>query len=151
MTDPQHGGTADAINPTALRPTALRPHLPVTVPNIEPAALRIADGHLVERTWDCTCGAPEIGVGIVHEPGCGDRAVMSVDQLVALVTTPRVGAPDPTPDGDCPASQGHYKCTWDRGHLGPHVAGTGEMVVAVWPVPGTGDVRGLVTAIWGAR
>lgn len=70
------------------------------------------------------------------------RAVLAA-ALAALdgpVPVPyRVGDPDPTPDvsaddaGTCEASDGSgYVCTWDAGHDGPHVAGDGAGICAVW-------------------
>lgn len=57
-------------------------------------------------------------------------------------TAPRykVGDPDPTPDDTgeadwCRSEHGGYSCTWDRGHGGQHVSGTGHEegeIVAVW-------------------
>jgi hypothetical protein len=116
--------------------------------DIDPTALRIEAGHLVKLTSECTCGGSPVEGGPQHEPGCGMEPLMTVAELAALVATPRVGDPDPTPGGDCPAWQGHYVCTWDAGHDGLHVAGSGEMIAAVWPVAGRGGFGGLVTAIW---
>lgn len=45
--------------------------------------------------------------------------------------------PDPTPDTYpfCNAERDGYSCTWRPGHSHPqHVAGTGAIVAAVWPV-----------------
>jgi hypothetical protein len=50
-------------------------------------------------------------------------------------TSYQVGDPDPTagPDpADCLATDGNYICTWSRDHDGPHIAGTGEIIAAVW-------------------
>lgn len=52
------------------------------------------------------------------------------------------GDPDPTHDGDrlpgegCPARHAGFDCTWAEGEHDPswHVAGTGSIVAAVWPV-----------------
>jgi hypothetical protein len=51
-------------------------------------------------------------------------------------TTYEVGDSDPTvnTDGTCGASHATYLCTWSTGHDGPHVAGTGVTVAAVWPL-----------------
>lgn len=53
------------------------------------------------------------------------------------MTAYAVGDPDPTPDfGE--HQQGCYQrhdiwvCTWPVGHEGPHVAGDGENICAVW-------------------
>lgn len=66
------------------------------------------------------------------------------DPMVRAITAlpPRsfhVGDPDPTPDHlpykeSCYAAHRGYLCTWPKGHADslPHVAGTGERIVAVW-------------------
>lgn len=53
--------------------------------------------------------------------------------------TYQVGDPDPTPhdDGTSCRARLHrgvatYHCTWEAGHTGQHVAGTGTTIVAVW-------------------
>lgn len=44
----------------------------------------------------------------------------------------KVGDPDPTPpDGDCPAHLNGFVCTRYAGHIGQHIAGNGEHVLAV--------------------
>ena len=55
--------------------------------------------------------------------------------------TPRLyrkGDADPTPDapplGYCTAEDGPG-CTWPAGHVHPqHIAGTGQVIIEVWPV-----------------
>ena len=59
------------------------------------------------------------------------------DALEELQAQPRVGGPDITPDdtgphGECPARLGGWMCTWGALHSGPHAAGTGETIVAMW-------------------
>lgn len=55
-------------------------------------------------------------------------------------TTYQVGDPDPTPylkrgfcgDDQVSDFESRFCCTWPEGHDGPHVAGNGETIVAVW-------------------
>jgi hypothetical protein len=56
--------------------------------NIDPTALRILNGYLVEATGECNCGGTDIGVGVQHEPGCGLWPLMTVGELAALISGP---------------------------------------------------------------
>jgi hypothetical protein len=62
----------------------------------------------------------------------------------------KVGDPDPTPrritssvgagcPSEIPGGALGFICTREAGHGGQHVAGTGEVVVAVWPAQSTQD------------
>ena len=62
----------------------------------------------------------------------------------------KVGDPDPThadsPFGTklCEGTMNAFWCTWLPNHTGPHVAGDGDVICAVWPNPGpvpTEDLR----------
>jgi len=53
-------------------------------PAIDPAALRIVAGHLVEATGECDCGGG-LDVGLSHKPGCGLSPLMTVAELAELV------------------------------------------------------------------
>jgi hypothetical protein len=52
--------------------------------NIDPAALRIEAGYLVEVTNDCTCGGFDTGGGIEHESYCGLEPLASVAELIQV-------------------------------------------------------------------
>ncbi len=54
--------------------------------DIDPAALRIEGGYLVERTWECTCAGPDSDYGPAHKQGCGTEPLMTVAELAALVS-----------------------------------------------------------------
>lgn len=52
------------------------------------------------------------------------------------------GEPDPTvsSQGNCPATDGTWWCTWTAGHTHPqHVVGTGTEICAVWHVESEPD------------
>jgi len=53
--------------------------------SIDPTALRIVAGHLVEATGECNCSSPEVGQ---HERGCGLWPLMTVGELTALISGP---------------------------------------------------------------
>ena len=55
--------------------------------SIDPTALRIVGGHLVEATGECDCGGG-LDVGLSHKPGCGLSPLMTVGELVALFSGP---------------------------------------------------------------
>jgi len=54
-------------------------------PAIDPTALRIVAGHLVENTGECNCNGPEISFGVIHEHGCGQRPLTTVAELAELI------------------------------------------------------------------
>ncbi len=58
----------------------------MTDASIDPTALRIVAGHLVEDTGECNCSGPDVGTQ--HERGCGLWPLMTVGELVALFSGP---------------------------------------------------------------
>ncbi len=58
----------------------------MTDASIDPTALRIVAGHLVEDTGECNCAGTDLGVG--HERECGLWPLMTVGELVALISGP---------------------------------------------------------------
>ena len=56
-------------------------------PDIDPAALRIVNGHLVEANGECNCGGG-LDVGLSHKPCCGLSRLMTVAELAALISGP---------------------------------------------------------------
>jgi hypothetical protein len=63
---------------------------------VDPTALRIVASHLVEDTGECNCSGPEVGQ---HERGCGLWPLMTVGELVALIS-----GPDPEGVGEVTAN-----------------------------------------------
>jgi len=57
----------------------------MTDASIDPTALRIVAGHLVEDTGECNCSDPEVGQ---HERGCGLWPLMTVGELAGLFSGP---------------------------------------------------------------
>ena len=52
--------------------------------------------------------------------------------------THKVGDPDPTPDEGpwCLAREADgFGCAWRPGHDGPHIAGSGEVILSIWTDP----------------
>ena len=79
-------------------------------PAIDPAALRIVNGHLVEAHGECDCGGG-LDVGLSHKPCCGLSRLMTVTELAELVEH---GAPVlPEPDYWIPDGKGHQIPQWD--------------------------------------
>ena len=54
--------------------------------SIDPTALRIVAGHLVEDAGECNCSGPDVGTQ--HERGCGLWPLMTVDELTGLISGP---------------------------------------------------------------
>jgi len=54
--------------------------------SIDPTALRIVAGYLVEDTGECNCSGPDAGTQ--HESGCGLWPLMTVTELAALISGP---------------------------------------------------------------
>lgn len=70
----------------------------------------------------------------------GRPGVLELEITPANTPSPyRVGDPDPTPNlpmaNYCTRQSPGIKhqCTWGRGHHGDHVAGDGQIILAVWP------------------
>lgn len=67
----------------------------------------------------------------------------TLELAITTTSTPRpykVGDPDPTPDvpdgtpcEHASRASSRLKCTWDRGHHGDHIAGNGQIILAIWP------------------
>ena len=55
---------------------------------INPDALRIESGHLIEDIYHCTCSGINVGFGFPHEPGCGRWPLMTVGELAGLISGP---------------------------------------------------------------
>ena len=54
---------------------------------IDPTALRLESGYLVEITDDCNCSGTDVNSGhFQHEPGCGLWPLMTVGELAALIS-----------------------------------------------------------------
>jgi len=53
---------------------------------VDPTALRIVAGHLVEDTGECNCSGPDVGTQ--HEQGCGLWPLMTVVELAGLISGP---------------------------------------------------------------
>jgi len=96
-------------------------------------AFTVVDG-TADPEFDIAGDVEECSVDYIRDVIIGaieaDRAQRSVVY--------QVGDPDPTPDHlpdgqSCFADVNSFICTWEREHEGrPHVAGDGEIVVAVW-------------------
>jgi hypothetical protein len=69
----------------------------MTDASIDPTALRIVAGHLVEDTGECNCSGPDVGTQ--HEPGCGLWPLMTVGELAGLIS-----GPDPEGVGEVTAN-----------------------------------------------
>ena len=67
--------------------------------SIDPTALRIVGGHLVEDTGECNCGRVDPAVGSQHERGCGLWSLMTVGELTGLIS-----GPDPEGVGEVTAN-----------------------------------------------
>ncbi len=65
--------------------------------SIDPTALRIVAGHLVEDTGECNCAGTDLGVG--HERECGLWPLMTVGELAGLIS-----GPDPEGVGEVTAN-----------------------------------------------
>jgi len=51
---------------------------------VDPTALRIVAGHLVEDTGECNCAGTDLGVS--HERECGLWPLMTVGELAGLIS-----------------------------------------------------------------
>ena len=94
-------------------------------PAIDPAALRIFNGYVVEATDECSCGGTNFVDGFHHEPGCGLFQLMTVTELAELI---QQGAPVlPEPDRWIPDGEGHFTPLWDT-HDDEVIAGCGAVI-----------------------